>query len=116
MAFPMILAVVAMVAVQIPAALSFSAGAPNVACVDMVPQHHVASQPLPSPYTVSASHTSVKSGDSVNVEIKGNTATDTIKGYMLQARIDGTPVGHFEVTSPNVQLIGCNSTLLVSNL
>lgn len=111
-----ILAIVSMVSINVPAAWSFSAGAPDGACFDMVPQHHVAAQPLPAPYTIGTSETSVKNGGSVDVVIRGNTEADTIKGFLLQARIGDTPVGHFEVISPNVQLIDCGNSKQVCNL
>ncbi|XP_055304926.1 putative defense protein Hdd11 [Sitodiplosis mosellana] len=77
----------------IPSAYSYSAGAPSAACEDMVPQHHVDPQRSTPPYKMLLS----SKGDTVHVKIQGNSAGDTIKGFMIQARKDGKPIGKFEV-------------------
>ncbi|KAJ6649690.1 putative defense protein Hdd11-like [Pseudolycoriella hygida] len=81
----------------IAAANAFSAGAPDLACFDMVPQHHVDPQSSKSPYLVKLSKNQLKSGDQVDVTIHGLKQSDTIKGFMMQARVGDTPVGKWLV-------------------
>ncbi|XP_059616866.1 putative defense protein Hdd11 [Phlebotomus argentipes] len=78
------------VAVALPLAWANSAGAPNDACKDLVPQHHVDPQSSTPPYSyVLPKKRTVSPGESVAVTVRGNSDNDTIKGFLVQAR----PVG-----------------------
>ncbi|XP_055712114.1 putative defense protein Hdd11 [Phlebotomus papatasi] len=78
------------VAIALPAAWANSAGAPVVACDDLVPQHHVDPQTSPAPYSyVLPQKRTVAPGESFQVTVKGNSKTDTIKGFLVQARTPG---------------------------
>lgn len=113
-----VFAAIALICV-IPSAWSYSAGAPEEACGDMIPKHHVAPQSSKAPYKLLLSTKELRSGEdeSVNLEIKGNTAGDTIKGFLLQARIGDKPVGKFTVKSTKyAQLLDCSGGKSVSIL
>lgn len=102
----------------LPSAYSFSAGAPESACGDMIPQHHVEPQSSEAPYKfILANGSQYQAGQSVNLKIEGNSAGDTIKGFMLQARIGDKPVGKFDIPAKSkkyVQLLSCSGGLGVS--
>lgn len=101
-----VLFAIALVAVP---AWGYGAGAPLDVCGDMTPQHHVQPQKSPSPYTVRVSSTQIRSGEPVTVDIKGNSASDTIKGFFAEARSNGQIVGTFQVDpqDPHVQTRNC---------
>ncbi|XP_031636846.1 putative defense protein Hdd11 [Contarinia nasturtii] len=95
----------------IPSAYSYSSGAPEQACGDMIPQHHVEPQKSDAPYKFILNEHQYKAGQSVNFEIKGNAAGDTIKGFLIQARIGDKPVGKFEIPMKSkkyAQLLNCS--------
>lgn len=104
--FCRVLFAIALVAVP---AWGYGAGAPPDVCGDMTPKHHVAPQSSPSPYTVRVSSTQIRSGEPVTVDIIGNTATDTIKGFFAEARSNNQIVGTFQVdpNDPHVQTRNC---------
>lgn len=83
-------------------------GAPNAACVDMIPQHGVSPQSSVAPYKIFVSKSDVKSSESIVVTIKGNTPTDTIKGFLLQGRVGTTPTGSF-VPEGHSHLLNCGT-------
>lgn len=97
--------------VALPAAWAYSAGAPSVACGDMVPQHGVAPQQSSAPYKLLLSTKSVRAGNEIQLELKGNGKGDTIKGFMVQARVGDQPVGLFKVEGNNklVQTLNCGN-------
>lgn len=76
---------------------AYSTGAPDEACFDMVPQHGVSAQASRAPYEVHLSKNQIRAGDRVDVTIRGLKRTDTIKGFMVQARVGDTPVGNWLV-------------------
>ncbi|KAG4066395.1 hypothetical protein HA402_007031 [Bradysia odoriphaga] len=76
---------------------AYSAGAPEGACFDMIPQHHVDPQSTNAPYTVSLSKNLIRTGDKVEITIQGVKRSDTIKGFMIQARVGESPVGRWLV-------------------
>ncbi len=76
---------------------AYSTGAPDEACFDMVPQHGVNPQSSKAPYEVKLSKTQLRSGDRIDVTINGLKRGDTIKGFMVQARVGQTPVGKWLV-------------------
>lgn len=95
----------------IPGVYSYSAGAPETACVDMTPQHHVDPQPSEPPYKLILSNDKLRAAqnESVDFKIQGNGAGNTIKGFMVQARIGDKPVGKFTVKSKkHAQLLNCS--------
>lgn len=97
----------------IPSAYSYSKGAPEGACGDMIPQHHVEPQPSEAPYKLLLSSKQLKAdqSQSVDVKIQGNSAGDTIKGFMMQARVGDKPVGKFTVKSKKyAQLLNCSGS------
>jgi hypothetical protein len=96
----------------IPAALCYSSGAPAGACSDGIPQHHVDPQKTPAPYDISLSTSKIRSGESVEITIKGKSSEDTIKGLLVKAVVGNTPVGKFEVApnDPNIQTLDCGNS------
>ncbi|XP_045769699.1 putative defense protein Hdd11-like [Maniola jurtina] len=88
--FASILALVAL-------AQGYGDGAPPSACKDMIPRHPVPPQSTPAPYTITPSTKVVKAGTPMEVTISGNSAADTIRGIMLQARAGAKIVGTFKV-------------------
>lgn len=89
-------------------ALGNANGAPNVACKDMIPQHGVSPQSSIAPYKIVVSKSETKSSESIVVTIKGNTPTDTIKGFLLQGRDGETPIGSF-VPEGHSHFLNCGS-------
>lgn len=108
MAFFQIFLSIALLAIP---ALGYSTGAPKAACVDMIPQHHVAPQASTAPYNLQTSKSKLQSGESVDITLKGNSPADTIKGFMVQARVGDKPVGKFEISPSNqfAQAVGCDN-------
>lgn len=101
----------------IPCVYTYSGGAPPDACSDMTPKHHVKPQKSPVPYTLSTSTDKLRAGQNepVSLKIQGKSAGDTIKGFMIQARIGEKPVGKFIVKSKkHAQLLNCLDGLEVS--
>lgn len=101
----------------LPSTYSYSAGAPEQACDDMIPQHHVDPQLSEAPYKLLLSSKQLRAdqNESVNIKIQGNEAGNTIKGFMLQARVGDEPVGIFTVKSKkHAQLLNCNNKKGVS--
>lgn len=94
----------------------YSAGAPSGACGDGVPQHHVEPQKSPAPYDIILSESKIRSGDTVQITIKGKGAENTFKGLLVQAKVGGTPVGKFDVTPSDkyIQLLDCGKGKAVS--
>jgi hypothetical protein len=90
---------------------AYSTGAPEEACADMKPQHGVDPQPSTAPYQVSLSKNRIRAGDRVDVTIRGVRRTDTIKGFMVQARVGETPVGRWLVDKNNAysQTLDCGN-------
>ncbi|XP_062545744.1 putative defense protein Hdd11-like [Armigeres subalbatus] len=93
-------------------ALSFSAGAPNTACGDMIPQHHTDPQKSAAPYKILLDKKQIKSGEGVTITVQGNTPKDTIKGLLCQARVGETAVGSFDVPPNNnyIQSLDCGNS------
>lgn len=89
--------------VALPSAWAYSSGAPNGACVSMLPQHGVDPQESPAPYKLLLSANSLRAGDEVELELKGNGQGDLIKGFLVQARVGNEAIGQFKV-SPNNKL------------
>lgn len=104
------------VALCVAPAFSFSAGAPDGACGDMIPQHHTDPQKSAAPYSIGLSKKQIRSGEGVTVTVKGNSPKDTIKGLLCQARVGETPVGSFDVPPNNnyVQTLACGNSKSVS--
>ncbi|EDS43062.1 serine protease [Culex quinquefasciatus] len=100
------------VALCVAPAFSFSAGAPDGACGDMIPQHHTDPQKSAAPYSIGLSKKQIRSGEGVTVTVKGNSPKDTIKGLLCQARVGETPVGSFDVPPNNnyVQTLACGNS------
>lgn len=97
----------------IPSTYSYSAGgdALSPACDDMTPQHHVEPSLSPVPYKLNLSTNKLRAGkdEPVTLKIQGKSAGDTIKGFMIQARIGKKPVGKFIVKSKkHAQLLSCS--------
>lgn len=97
----------------------YSAGAPETpeACIDLTPKHGVNAQPLStSPYSIVVSKSSLRAGEKIEVTLRGNSAKDTLKGFILQARVGNSIYGHWEV-APNdshVQTLSCGNLQNVS--
>ncbi|BES89505.1 biological_process [Nesidiocoris tenuis] len=100
------LAVAAVLLVDV--AEGYSKGAPKEVCDDMTPQHPATPQPKnTSPYLIKMNRNKIQAGESVNVTITGKKG-ETIKGFMIQARVGSTPVGHFS-SGKDVQTVDCGS-------
>lgn len=97
--------------IAVPMAWAYSSGAPPSACGDMTPQHGVDAQKSAAPYKLLLSTNQVSSNDEVELELKGNGKGDTIKGFLVQARVGNQPIGQFKVSSgdKNVQTISCGN-------
>ncbi|CAH1790847.1 unnamed protein product [Owenia fusiformis] len=78
---------------------AYPTGAPVAKCGDMTPGHGTKNDITNSPYTVTASRTTFKAGDSMTVTVSG-TGGATFKGFFLQARLNGTIIGSFSNLSP----------------
>ncbi|XP_037039998.1 putative defense protein Hdd11-like [Bradysia coprophila] len=76
---------------------AYSSGAPDDACFDMVPQHGVNPQSTVAPYRVFLSQSQIRSGGKVDITIQGVKRSDTIKGFMIQARVGESPTGRWLV-------------------
>lgn len=94
-----------------------SIGAPEAACFDQIPQHHVDPQSSTAPYGVHLSKTQLRSGEKTEVTIHGLKKSDTIKGFMIQARVGETPVGRWVVDKNNAygQPLNCGNGIAVSS-
>lgn len=99
------------IALLIVPALGNSTGAPKAACVDMVPQHLVEPQASIAPYSLQTSKSKLQGGESVDITLKGNSPADTIKGFMVQARVNNKPVGQFQISPTNQfgQAVSCDT-------
>lgn len=91
--FFVVLAAIAIV----PAVYSYSAGAPADACGNLTPQHHVDPQRSSPPYILEVSKNSIKAGDIVELTLRGQKPSNTFKGFFVQARVGGIPVGQFKI-------------------
>ncbi|XP_049869367.1 putative defense protein Hdd11 [Pectinophora gossypiella] len=90
---------------------AYSSGAPESACVDMIPRHPVSPQQTPAPYIITTSAKTVKSGNPIEVVISGKEESNTIGGLLLQARQGNKPVGTFTVlpNDPFAKPLNCGS-------
>lgn len=71
--------------VAVTAVYALPDGAPSGSCSEMLPKHPpFVAQTSVLPYTLEVSKKQIRSSDSVEVTIKGNTASDTIKGLFVQ--------------------------------
>uniref|UniRef100_A0AAU6PAZ2 Venom peptide n=1 Tax=Comana monomorpha TaxID=1555636 RepID=A0AAU6PAZ2_9NEOP len=89
----------------------YSVGAPESACVDMVPGHGVPPRKEKSPYTITTSTKIVKAGSPMEVVISTSDPTKLMKGILLQARDGDKPIGTFTL-APNdnfAQLLNCGT-------
>lgn len=103
---------IALFALGIPAVVQgYSKGAPEAECGTMTPRHHVDPQSGAFPYTITLQKRAIRSGETIEVVIKGKTNEDNFKGLMVQARVGNTPIGSFDVspTKQWLQLLDCGS-------
>lgn len=94
----------------------YSGGAPESECATMTPRHHVEPQKSAFPYTINVSKNQVRAGETVEVTIKGKSADDVIKGFIVQARVGNTPIGVWDA-SPSAsfaQIKNCGNSKSVS--
>lgn len=108
-------AVIVCLAVCVPVAWTFSSGAPDGACNDMVPQHLVPPQKSAAPYNIIVKKK--EGSSSVHVlTIVGKGAQNVIKGFMVQAKQNGKLVGKFVVSKSDKQAkyLRCNGVARVS--
>jgi len=93
---------------------SFSMGAPDSACENLLPGHGIGPQNSPSPYQIKLAPIDDPSGRRlVNVTITGPAGG--FAGYVVQARPEsgGNPLGSFEVQSDVGKTYTCGSGLKV---
>lgn len=108
--------VIVLVVALIGTVSCYSAGAPESECVSMTPQHHVEAQKSAFPYSINIAKRQIRSGETVQITIKGKSADDVIKGFIIQARNGATPIGVWDA-SPSAsyaQLKNCGNSKSVS--
>lgn len=95
---------------------AYGAGAPQGACGDMVPQHHVDGQKGKSPYDLHISKQNIRGGEVVQLVLKGKQAKNTIRGVLVQARVGDQPIGRFIIpkNNPHIQTLDCGNGQVVS--
>lgn len=108
------------IAIFAPAVWSYSSGAPKDIClsddpnVDLFPQHHgLKSQESPIPFTLTGPN-QVKAGETVSFTLKANNNV-SFKGFILQGRANGQPVGSF-TPKTNSQALDCKSSKVNLNI
>ena len=75
-----------LLATIIAGASAYSFGAPGGACDTLLPRHGVAAQDnAHSPYSVTVSSTTLISGGTLEVTVKGST---NFKGFMIQVNVE----------------------------
>ncbi|XP_055382027.1 defense protein l(2)34Fc-like [Condylostylus longicornis] len=105
----MIYYILAAIALLTAPVLSYSSGAPTAVCDTLAPQHGgLLSQETNVPYTLTLSSTSVNDVEPISITLKGNSEADVIKGFVIQARVNGKPVGKFEPQGLS-QTIDCSA-------
>lgn len=100
------------VAVAIASANAYKSGAPDNACGDMIPQHHVPAQTSPAPYTL----TVAKHEGHFDLTIAGKTEANVIKGFLVEAKQGNKLVGQFVVpeTDEYTHYVSCDDKPRVS--
>lgn len=94
----LLLACATIMALTIPEAFGYSAGAPVDVCGDMTPKHPAQPQPSKLPYVVKVDKSKVKKGESVAITISGTKGHENFLGFLVQVRnAAGTPVGTFNI-------------------
>lgn len=93
----------------LPSVWSYSSGAPPAACGNMTPQHGVPPQKSKAPYKLLLSSKQVSKGGEVELELKGDSADKTLKGFLVQARVGDQPVGQFKIADDDkyAQAVNC---------
>jgi len=112
-------ALIVVAAIAIPYVTAYSAGAPDSECSSMTPRHHVDPQAAgTAPYEIILSKKNAKAGETIQVTIKGKSASDNFKGLLVQARVGETPIGTFDASpsSQHIQLLDCGNSRGVSYL
>lgn len=64
----------------------YKTGAPAEAVADMMPDHGVAPQPLPSPYNVTSNRWKLRPGCLASVYIKSKNRTIPFRGFLVTAK------------------------------
>ncbi|XP_026480323.1 putative defense protein Hdd11 [Ctenocephalides felis] len=98
-------------ALAMPLAQGYSAGAPKEVCESLLPQHPYKPQSSPAPYALHVSAKQAKAGEFIEIKLQGKSAQDTIKGFIVQGRLGDEPVGTFDVSGSSqlAQTINCGS-------
>lgn len=95
--------------------LAHQNGAPELACLDMIPHHATPEQLSPFPYTVEASSNQVAPNGIVKITLSG---IKPFKGFFIQVRNEeGRAVGSFEIPplSPFATPVDCFNSPNVNN-
>jgi len=103
--------VVCVLGISLMAGVSgYSDGAPDGECKTMTPRHHVDPQTGLAPYDIIISNKKIRSGDTVDLTLRGKGADDTFKGLLVQARVGETPIGQFDVAQSGhyIQTLSCD--------
>eukprot|EP00079_Xenopus_tropicalis_P035335 XP_017949106.1 PREDICTED: putative ferric-chelate reductase 1 [Xenopus tropicalis] len=90
---------------------SFPSGQISASCDTMLPQHRGSTpQTTASPYFITVSNTTFKSGDRITVTIQSNSG-NTFKGFLLEALSVGgdTVTGTFTITNGDTQGLSCSA-------
>lgn len=111
------------IAVLIVPILSKGDGAPNddKTCKSLTPQHGVDFQESAANYTIKFRGKSIKAGGKIRIVLSGNTDSDTLTGFILQARAPNSEeaIGSWEIENSNlIRLMNCGgkSDVSIDNL
>ncbi|XP_053493075.1 putative ferric-chelate reductase 1 isoform X2 [Ictalurus furcatus] len=87
---------------------SYPSGLVTSSCDNMLPSHGNNAQTSTAPYSVTASSTSYKEGDTITVTLSATSGSFT--GFLLQARLVGgsSVIGSFSLVGSTSQLLTCS--------
>ncbi|XP_069795133.1 putative ferric-chelate reductase 1 isoform X2 [Narcine bancroftii] len=89
----------------------YSSGQVSGVCTSMAPNHGPSAQTSDAPFQVTASSSTFNPGDVITVTLKSNLGVN-FRGFLLEARsavsTSTIPLGTFNTTSPEAQLLNCN--------
>lgn len=106
-----LVAFAAIVALTVPGAIGYSAGAPEAVCGDMTPQHGAVPQTSALPFVVKVDKNKVSAGGTVQITLSGTRGHAAFKGFLLQVRnAAGEPIGTFLINEADryYKAINCN--------
>ena len=106
------ISLVALLLAAVSCAVAYRHGAPQSACHSLTPRHgHARPQTDEPPYSLELTRDTSTPDWSIRVTLKGNREQNTFQGFLVQAREDSSPIGHFTVLeefSDISQLLRCS--------